>query len=151
MFGIASSSSRLLAYGIFVSRIIDHMEIDTSDVEVNLTNSHDHLLGEYLIHKMGIYLMEQSTAQPEVSQASHAPPFGLAHLDELEQRLNQRMDSGFQLLNDSIDSGLIFVYDRVAADIQREADLTKDQFDKIVFMLQTMSSGSNPPPSNKPS
>ncbi|KAF1884368.1 hypothetical protein Lal_00033544 [Lupinus albus] len=55
MSGIATSSSRLLAYGIFISRIIDHMEIDTSDVEIKLTNTHDHQLGEYLIHKMGIY------------------------------------------------------------------------------------------------
>ncbi|KAF1898751.1 hypothetical protein Lal_00000653, partial [Lupinus albus] len=55
MSGIATSSSKLLAYGIFISRIIDHMEIDTSDVEIKLTNTHDHQLGEYLIHKMGIY------------------------------------------------------------------------------------------------
>ncbi|KAF1858889.1 hypothetical protein Lal_00043024 [Lupinus albus] len=53
--GIASSSSRLLAYGIFISRIIDHMENETSNIDVNLTNTHDHLVGEYLIHKMGIY------------------------------------------------------------------------------------------------
>ncbi|KAF1877999.1 hypothetical protein Lal_00041748 [Lupinus albus] len=53
--GIASSSSRLLAYEIFISRIIDHMEIDTSNFEIKLTNMHDHQLGEYLIHKMGIY------------------------------------------------------------------------------------------------
>ncbi|KAF1874338.1 hypothetical protein Lal_00013781 [Lupinus albus] len=55
MSGIATSSSRLLAYGIFISRIIDHMEIDTSDVKIKLTNTHDHQMGEYLIHKMGIY------------------------------------------------------------------------------------------------
>ncbi|KAF1880030.1 hypothetical protein Lal_00022157, partial [Lupinus albus] len=55
MSGIATSSSRLLAYGIFISRVIDHMEIDTSDVEIKLANTHDHQLGEYWIHKMGIY------------------------------------------------------------------------------------------------
>ncbi|KAF1888205.1 hypothetical protein Lal_00030087 [Lupinus albus] len=54
MFGIASSSSRLFAYEIFISRIIDHMEIDTFDVEFQLTNTCDHLVGEHLIHKMGI-------------------------------------------------------------------------------------------------
>ncbi|KAF1881691.1 hypothetical protein Lal_00032160 [Lupinus albus] len=53
--GIGTSSSRLLSYGIFISRIIDQMEIDTSDVEIKLTNTHDHQLGEYLIHKIGIY------------------------------------------------------------------------------------------------
>ncbi|KAF1883458.1 hypothetical protein Lal_00013351 [Lupinus albus] len=39
---IASTPCRLLPYGIFISRIIDHMEIDTSDVEIKLTNTHDH-------------------------------------------------------------------------------------------------------------
>ncbi|KAF1862501.1 hypothetical protein Lal_00024458 [Lupinus albus] len=136
MSGIASFSSKLLAYGIFISRVIDHMEIDTSDVEVKLTNSHDNLLGEYLIHKMGIYWLggiwmyqvsssfllfvilmssskpcqgqpparkeEQPTAQHEDAEASQAPPFGVAHLDALEQRLNQRLDIGLQNLHDSL-------------------------------------------------
>ncbi|KAF1896161.1 hypothetical protein Lal_00027234 [Lupinus albus] len=129
MSDIASSSSRLLAYGIFISMFINYLEIDTSDVEVKETNTHDHLLGEYLIHKMGIYWLartwmyqedyrttvdldildeethaeqhEKPAAQREVSQASQALPFGLAHLDTMEQRLNQRMDDGFQLLIDS--------------------------------------------------
>ncbi|KAF1885940.1 hypothetical protein Lal_00018481 [Lupinus albus] len=55
MFGIATSSSKFLAYGIFISRIIDHVEIDTFDIDFQLTNTRDHLLGEYLIHKVGIY------------------------------------------------------------------------------------------------
>ncbi|KAF1892706.1 hypothetical protein Lal_00042595 [Lupinus albus] len=176
---IASSSSTLLAYGIFISRIIDHMEINTSDVEIKLANMHDHQLDKYLIHKMGIYKItgtwmyqenfrttvdldlsdeeipaeqhEQPTTQPEVPEASQAPPFGLAHLDALEQRLNQRINYRLQTLNDSLDSRLMNLYDRVAADIQRENDHTRGEIDKIVFLLQTMSSGSNPPPSNKPS
>ncbi|KAF1896112.1 hypothetical protein Lal_00042877 [Lupinus albus] len=110
--------------------IIDHMEIHTSDVEIKLTNTHDHQLGEYLIHKMGIYRIggtwiyqedyrttvdlelsdeetpteqqEQPTAQPEAPEASQAPPFCLAHLDALEQRLNQRVDAGLQTLNDGL-------------------------------------------------
>ncbi|KAF1883552.1 hypothetical protein Lal_00037538 [Lupinus albus] len=105
LFGIATSSSRLLAYRIFISRIIDHVEIDTSDVDFQLTNTCDHLLGEHLIHKMGIYWLsgettidldlfedENRTAEPEqpaseagASQAPPTPPFGLAHLDAMEQ------------------------------------------------------------------
>ncbi|KAF1888554.1 hypothetical protein Lal_00011327 [Lupinus albus] len=148
MFGIATSSSRLLAYGIFISRIIDQMEIDTSDVEIKLTNTHDHQLGEYLIHKMGIYKItsiwmyqedyrttvdldisdeetsveqqKQPTTPPEAPEASQTPPFGLSHMDALEQRLNQRVDVGLQALNDSVDSRLVNLYDRLAADIQWE-------------------------------
>ncbi|KAF1888200.1 hypothetical protein Lal_00030081 [Lupinus albus] len=83
MSGVATSSSILLAYGIFISRIIDHMEIDTSNVEIKLTNTHDNQLGEYLIHKMGIYKIttygyektpaeqqEHPTVPPEAPEAS---------------------------------------------------------------------------------
>ncbi|KAF1877102.1 hypothetical protein Lal_00033660 [Lupinus albus] len=115
--------------------IIDHLEIATSDVEIKLTNTHDHQLGEYLIHKMGIYKIagqwmyqedyrttvdmdlsneetsadqqEQPLAQPEAPEASQTPPFGFAHLDALEQRLNQRVDDGLQALNDTVDSRLM--------------------------------------------
>ncbi|KAF1896038.1 hypothetical protein Lal_00033426 [Lupinus albus] len=164
--GIAFSSSKLLAYGIFISRVIDHMVIDTFDVEVKLTNSHDHLLGAYLIHKMGIYWLggtwmyqedykttvdlnlsndelpagqeEKPTTQPEAAEASQAPPFGVAHLYSLEQLLNQRLDIGLQTLHDSLHSELMNLYDRVAADIQRETDQNKAEIDKITFMLQSL-------------
>ncbi|KAF1874113.1 hypothetical protein Lal_00041557 [Lupinus albus] len=179
MSGIATSSSRLLAYEIFISRIIDHMEIDTSDVEIKLTNTHDHQLGEYLIHKMDIYNIsgtwmyqedyrttvdldlsdeetpakqqEQPTTLSEAPEASQAPPFGLAHLDALEQRLNLRVYAGLRALNGNLESGLMNLYDRGAVDIRRENDHTRGEIDRIVFILQTMSSGSIPPPSNKPS
>ncbi|KAF1862165.1 hypothetical protein Lal_00026688 [Lupinus albus] len=49
---IASSSSRLLAYGIFISRVIDHLRIDTSNVEMVNVNSRQHLVGDNLIQKM---------------------------------------------------------------------------------------------------
>ncbi|KAF1885995.1 hypothetical protein Lal_00032305 [Lupinus albus] len=179
MSGIASSSSRLLAYGIFISRIIDYMEIETSDVDCQLTNTHDHLVGEYLIHKIDIYWMsgewmyqkdyrttvdlelsdeetptgqpEQPVVQDEASQVPHAPPFELAHLDAMEQQLNQRMDAGFQALNERLDSWLMSLYDRVAIDIHREIEHTKNEIDRIAFIMQTMSSFSHSPPPNIPS
>ncbi|KAF1870833.1 hypothetical protein Lal_00030143 [Lupinus albus] len=55
MFGIVSLSSQLLTYGIFISRVIDHLKVDTSDVEFKLTNTREHLVGEHLIQKMNIY------------------------------------------------------------------------------------------------
>ncbi|KAF1862155.1 hypothetical protein Lal_00026674 [Lupinus albus] len=51
---IASSSSIFLACGIFISRVIDYLEIDTSDLEVIVTNSCEHLISDNLIHKTGI-------------------------------------------------------------------------------------------------
>ncbi|OIV95548.1 hypothetical protein TanjilG_10936 [Lupinus angustifolius] len=55
MYGISTSSSKLVAYGIFISQIIDYLEIDTSDMMIISTNSREHLIGDNLIHKMGIY------------------------------------------------------------------------------------------------
>ncbi|KAF1862580.1 hypothetical protein Lal_00014120 [Lupinus albus] len=55
IFGIVSSSTRLLAYDIFISMIINHLEIDTSDVDFIVTNFREHLISDNLIHKMGIY------------------------------------------------------------------------------------------------
>ncbi|KAF1896069.1 hypothetical protein Lal_00042331 [Lupinus albus] len=161
----------------FISRVIDHMEIDTSNVEIKLTNTHDHQLREYLIHKMGIYKItdtwmyqedyrttidldlldeetpaaqqEQPAAPPEFPEASQAPPYGLAHMDALEQRLNQRVDVGLLALNDNMDSKLMNMYDRLAADIQRENDQTRGEIDRIAFILQTMSTGLNPISANK--
>ncbi|KAF1872133.1 hypothetical protein Lal_00033787 [Lupinus albus] len=85
-------------------------------------------------------------------EASQAPPFGLAHMDAMEQQPNQRIDAGFQAMNDRMDSELMSLYDKVVADIQRETEQTKNGIDRIAFILQTMSSFSHPPPSiDKPS
>ncbi|KAF1885844.1 hypothetical protein Lal_00042718 [Lupinus albus] len=114
MFGIASSSSQLLSYGIFISRIIDHMDIDTSDVEFQLTNTHEWTTVNLDLsdeeHLADIPEQHPDPTQVEASQASQAPPFG------------------------------------VAADIQREAEQTKNDIDRISFIMQTMSSFSHPPP-----
>ncbi|KAF1888127.1 hypothetical protein Lal_00039167 [Lupinus albus] len=146
MSGIATSSSRLLAYGTFISRVIDHMEIDTSDEDHRTTVDLD-LSDE----EIPVEQQKQPTAPPDVPEASQAPPFGLAHLDALEQRMNQRVDVGLQALNDSVDSGLMNMYDRLVADIQRENEQTRGEIDRIAFILRNMSTGLNPPPTNKPS
>ncbi|KAF1893041.1 hypothetical protein Lal_00024163, partial [Lupinus albus] len=98
MSGIASSSSRLLAYGILISRIIEYMEIETSDVDYQLTNTHDHLEDyrttidlELSDEETHTGQPEQPVVQPEASQMSQAPPFGLAHLDAMEQRPRTRL------------------------------------------------------------
>ncbi|KAF1891498.1 hypothetical protein Lal_00012386, partial [Lupinus albus] len=127
MLGILKSSSRLLAYGIFISHVIDHLAIDTSDVEKIVVNSREHLVGDNMIHKISIYkyddewmyLEDHNTTvdlnlsdedenanqggqnpnhHDEASNMSQGPSFGLAHLDVMEQRLNERIDS----MNDRI-------------------------------------------------
>ncbi|KAF1881780.1 hypothetical protein Lal_00014530, partial [Lupinus albus] len=166
VFGIASSSSQILTYGNFISRTIDHLEIYTFDVEFTLTNTREHLVGEHLIYKMSIYwytdhveidlsdeehhvdLHEQHQDPPQVeaSQVPQVPPFGLAHLDAMEQRLNDRIDARFQSMNERIYSGLMSLYDMVASDIQKEIEQTINDIDRISFIMRTMSSFSNPPP-----
>ncbi|KAF1891441.1 hypothetical protein Lal_00017077 [Lupinus albus] len=55
MNSVSLSQSKLLPYSIFISRIVDYLHIDVSDtIIVEYTDKH-HLVGESLIHKMGIY------------------------------------------------------------------------------------------------
>ncbi|KAF1870736.1 hypothetical protein Lal_00026500 [Lupinus albus] len=119
MFGVASSSSRLLAYGIFISRVIDHLGIDMSDVEMMNVNSRQHLL---------------------------EPSFGLVHFDALEQCLNERIDTRFQSLNDKIDSELTSLCDRVLVEIQRQKERTREHIDQIIFVIRTVGGFIPPPP-----
>ncbi|KAF1855683.1 hypothetical protein Lal_00035411 [Lupinus albus] len=52
---IVYSSSRLLPYEIFLSRVIDYMGIDTYGVETMVLHHREHLVGDNLIHKMSIF------------------------------------------------------------------------------------------------
>ncbi|KAF1855450.1 hypothetical protein Lal_00044269 [Lupinus albus] len=51
----AQPTSKLLPYSIFISRIVDYLRIDVSDTIIVEYTDKDHLVGESLIHKMGIY------------------------------------------------------------------------------------------------
>ncbi|KAF1888906.1 hypothetical protein Lal_00043248 [Lupinus albus] len=55
MNSVSLSQSKLLPYSIFISRIVDYLRIDVSDTIIVEYNDKDHLVGESLIHKMGIY------------------------------------------------------------------------------------------------
>ncbi|KAF1899665.1 hypothetical protein Lal_00019795 [Lupinus albus] len=122
MSDIASSSSRLLCYGIFISRVIDHLGIDTSDVETIVVNPIEHLVGDNWIYKMGIYKycakwmyqedhntivdldfaseeegVDQGEQNPEQQhdEAPNMPPvpsFKMDHLDAMEQLLNKMIN-----------------------------------------------------------
>ncbi|CAL0323049.1 unnamed protein product [Lupinus luteus] len=135
MYFVSASQSKLLPYSIFISRVVDYLHIDVSDTIIIEYTDKDHLVGESLLHKMGIYKYENTwkyqedhttvdielssdedqtgtegqnaTAQGEPSgSASQVPGFGLAHLDAMEQRLNNRMDLHFQGLKDSYHADL---------------------------------------------
>nr|UBX54597.1 hypothetical protein [Lupinus angustifolius] len=130
MYNVSTSQSKLLPYSIFISRIIDYLHIDVSDTIITETSDKDHLVGESLIHKMGIYKYgstwqyqedyttvdldlyddeDQADAdQPHVETQGkptgntlQEPSFRLAQLDAMEQRLNNRKDLYFLSLKDS--------------------------------------------------
>ncbi|KAF1888999.1 hypothetical protein Lal_00032048 [Lupinus albus] len=130
MNSVSLSQSKLLPYSIFISRIVDYLRIDVSDTIIVEYNDKDHLVGESLIHKMGIYKYgttwqyqedyttigldlsdddnqddrgnQHATTQGEPSvSAPQNFAFGLDQLEAMEQRLNNRMDLHFQGLKDS--------------------------------------------------
>ncbi|KAF1889113.1 hypothetical protein Lal_00043406 [Lupinus albus] len=130
MNNVSLSQSKLLPYSILISRIVDYLHIDVSDTIIVEYTDKDHLVGESLIHKMGIYKYgttwqyqedyttigldlsdddnqggmgdQHNTTQREPSEiAPQNSAFGLDQLEAMEQRLNNRMDLHFQGLKDS--------------------------------------------------
>ncbi|KAF1874132.1 hypothetical protein Lal_00041577 [Lupinus albus] len=135
MNSVSLSQSKLLPYSIFISRIVDYLHIDVSDTIIVEYTDKDHLVGESLIHKMGIYKHgttwqyqedyttigldlsdddnqdgmgdQHATTQGEPSgTAPQNSAFGLDQLEAMEQRLNNRMDLHFQGLKDSYFAGM---------------------------------------------
>ncbi|KAF1894466.1 hypothetical protein Lal_00046630 [Lupinus albus] len=121
MNSVSLSQSKLLPYSIFISRIVDYLHIDVSDTIIVEYTDKDHLVGESLIHKMGIYKYgttwqyqedyttigldlsdddiqgsmgdQHATTQGEPSgTAPQNSAFGLDQLEAMEQRLNNRME-----------------------------------------------------------
>ncbi|KAF1876667.1 hypothetical protein Lal_00031575 [Lupinus albus] len=121
MNSVSLSQSKLLPYSIFISRIVDYLHIDVSDTIIVEYTDKDHLVGESLIHKMGIYKygttwqyqkdyttigldlsdddnqdgMGDQHATTQGGPSGSAPQnsaFGLDQLEAMEQRLNNRME-----------------------------------------------------------
>ncbi|KAF1883406.1 hypothetical protein Lal_00042324 [Lupinus albus] len=66
MSSIASSSSRLLAYGIFISCVIEHDGFDTRNEKIIVVTPKENLTDDSLIHKMENY---QTTLDYESDEA----------------------------------------------------------------------------------
>ncbi|KAF1896006.1 hypothetical protein Lal_00041734 [Lupinus albus] len=146
MNSVSLSQSKLLPYSIFISRIVDYLRIDVSDTIIVEYTDKDHLVGESLIHKMGIYKYgstwqyqedyttigldlsdddnqdgtdnQHATTQGEPSgSAPQNSAFGFDQLEAMEQRLNNRMDLHFQGLKDSYFAGMERLIVITASDI----------------------------------
>ncbi|CAL0319870.1 unnamed protein product [Lupinus luteus] len=55
MYSVSTSQSKLLPHNIFISRVVGYFHIDVSYTIIVEYTDKDHLIGESLIHKMGIY------------------------------------------------------------------------------------------------
>ncbi|KAF1888358.1 hypothetical protein Lal_00036230, partial [Lupinus albus] len=146
MNSVSLSQSKLLPYSIFISHIVDYLHIDVSDTIIVEYTDKDHLVGESLIHKMGIYKYvttwqyqedyttigldlsdddnqdgmgdQHATTQGEPSRsAPQNSAFGLDQLEAMEQRLNNRMDLHFQGLKDSYFAGMEQYEERQTANL----------------------------------
>ncbi|KAF1885900.1 hypothetical protein Lal_00043297 [Lupinus albus] len=159
------NSSKLLPYSIFISRIVDYLRIDVSDTIIVEYTDKDHLVGESLIHKMGIYKYgttwqyqedyttigldlsdddnqddtgnQHAIAQGEPSgSAPQNSAFGLDQLEAMEQRLNNRMDLHFQGLKDSYFAGMEQCEERQNA-------YSDNQFRELTNLIQSTAEAQN--------
>ncbi|KAF1884417.1 hypothetical protein Lal_00033423 [Lupinus albus] len=165
MNSVSLSQSKLLPYSIFISRIVDYLHIDVTDTIIVEYTDKDHLVGESLIHKMGIYKYgttwqyqedyttigldlsdddnqggmgdQHATTQGEPSgTAPHNSAFGLDQLEAMEQRLNNRMDLHFQGLKDSYFVGMEQYEERQTA-------YSYNQFQELRNMIQSTAEAQN--------
>ncbi|KAF1891533.1 hypothetical protein Lal_00012426 [Lupinus albus] len=165
MNSVSLSQSKLLPYSIFISRIVDYLHIDVSDTIIVEYIDKDHLVGESLIHKMGIYKYgttwqyqedyttigldlsdddnqggmgdQHATTQGEPSGATpHNSAFGLDQLEAMEQRLNNRMDLHFQGLKESYFAGMEQYEERQTA-------YSDNQFQELRNMIQSTAEAQN--------
>ncbi|KAF1884416.1 hypothetical protein Lal_00033422 [Lupinus albus] len=165
MNNVSLSQSKLLPYIIFISRIVDYLRIDVSDTIIVEYTDKDHLVGESLIHKMGIYKYgttwkyqedyttigldlsdddnqddtcnQHATAQGEPSgSAPQNSTFGLDQLEAMEQRLNNRMDLHLQGLKDSYFAGMEQYEERQNA-------YSENQFRELRNLIQSTAEAQN--------
>ncbi|KAF1883408.1 hypothetical protein Lal_00042207 [Lupinus albus] len=165
MNSVSLSQSKLLPYSIFISRIVDYLRIDVSDTIIVEYTDKDHLVGESLIHKMGIYKYgstwqyqedyttfgldlsdddnqdgtdnQHATAQGEPSgSAPQNSAFGFDQLEAMEQRLNNRMDLHFQGLKDSYFAGMEQYEERQTA-------YSDNQFRELRSLIQSTAEAQN--------
>ncbi|KAF1892869.1 hypothetical protein Lal_00035513 [Lupinus albus] len=165
MNSVSLSQSKLLPYNIFISRIVDYLRIDVSDTIIVEYTDKDHLVGESLIHKMGIYKYgttwqyqedyttigldlsdddnqddrgnQHATTQGEPSRsAPQNSAFGLDQLEAMEQRLNNRMDLHFQGLKDSYFAGMEQYEERQTA-------YSDNQFRELRNLIQSTAEAQN--------
>ncbi|KAF1895969.1 hypothetical protein Lal_00028246 [Lupinus albus] len=112
MNSVSLSQSKLLPYSTFISHIVDYLRIDVSDTIIVEYTDKDHLVGESLIHKMGIYKYgttwqyqeDYTTIGLDLSDDDNQDDTD--QLEAMEQRLNNRMDLHFQGLKDSYFAGM---------------------------------------------
>ncbi|KAF1868045.1 hypothetical protein Lal_00012359 [Lupinus albus] len=165
MNSVSLSQSKLLPYSIFISRIVDYLHIDVSDTIIVEYTDKDHLVGESLIHKMGIYKyvttwqyqedyttigldlsdddnqdgMGDQHAKTQGEPSGSAPQnsaFGLDQLEAMEQWLNNRMDLHFQGLKDSYFAGMEQYEERQTA-------YSDNQFKELRNLIQSTAEAQN--------
>ncbi|KAF1892866.1 hypothetical protein Lal_00008056 [Lupinus albus] len=128
MNSVSLSQSKLLPYSIFISCIVDYLRIDVSDTIIVEYTDKDHLDDRGNQH---------ATTQGEPSgSAPQNSAFGLDQLEDLEQRLNNRMDLHFQGLKDSYFAGMEQYEERQTA-------YSDNQFRELRNLIQSTAEAQN--------
>ncbi|KAF1876674.1 hypothetical protein Lal_00031582 [Lupinus albus] len=136
MNSVSLSQSKLLPYSIFISRIVDYLHIDVSDTIIVEYTDKDHLVGESLIHKMGIYKYARYNSGGAFWISTSELCFWLDQLEAMEQRLNNRMDLHFQGLKDSYFAGMEQYEERQTA-------YSDNQFQELRNLIQSTAEAQN--------
>lgn len=159
---ITNEKAQPLAYGIFISRIVDYLRIDTSREVVQHTNPKDHLIDDGILHQMGIYNIrgewvyanddvemedvelpdsgnednsedEAPNVQGPQAPAPDIPAFGLAHLDAMEQRMTARMEGLIQGLGDRMTARIDALEEQFRTDLRLQTETLRAEYTRMHF------------------
>ncbi|KAF1855304.1 hypothetical protein Lal_00037546 [Lupinus albus] len=161
MNSVSLSQSKLLPYSIFISRIVDYLHIDVSDTIIVEYTDKDHLVGESLIHKMGIYKYgttwqyqedyttigldlsdddnqdgmgdQHATSQGEPSRSA---PQNFLLLEAMEQRLNNRMEQYEERQTAYLDNQFQELRNLIQSTAEAQNALFCSEFQKLSVLIR---------------
>lgn len=167
IYDIAMSAKKPLAYGIFISRIVDFLGIETRDETIQYITDRQHLFGESLIHQMQIYKyagewMHQNDYDPVVDlDLDEDMHFADEQQDEPQDQAQDAQGSqnaqqaGFDnSYVDAMEQRLIGRMDameeRMLAEFRRQELEMKTSLDHLTFLFSTFGAFNQPPPPPNP-
>ncbi|CAL0308025.1 unnamed protein product [Lupinus luteus] len=140
MYSVSTSQSKLLPYSIFISRVVEYLHIDVSDTIIIEYTDKDHLVGESLIHKMGIYKYgntwkyQEDHTTVDIELSSDEDQTGIEGQNATAQ--GEPSGSASQNMRNMVQSSVETQNRFIQTSIQSQSDLFSAEFQKLSMLIR---------------